>query len=65
MNRSRNHYQGQQTDQAIAPEEFKKEWQVSVMDGTVAFGSAYHNWGITIPYMKKSKCNHDRHFPVP
>ena len=24
------------------------------MDGTVAFGSAYHNWGITIPYMKKS-----------
>ena len=38
----------------FAPEEFKKEWQVSVMDGTVAFGSAYHNWGITIPYMKKS-----------
>jgi elongation factor 2 len=38
----------------FAPEEMKKEWQVSVMDGTVAFGSAYHNWGITIPYMKKS-----------
>ncbi len=38
----------------FAPEEFKKTWQVSVMDGTVAFGSAYHNWGITIPYMKKS-----------
>ena len=38
----------------FAPEEKKKEWQVSVMDGTVAFGSAYHNWGITIPYMKKS-----------
>tara|TARA_B100000212_G_scaffold193531_1_gene145953 strand:- start:338 stop:2170 length:1833 start_codon:yes stop_codon:yes gene_type:complete len=38
----------------FAPEEFKKEWQVSVLDGTVAFGSAYHNWGITIPYMKKS-----------
>jgi elongation factor 2 len=38
----------------FAPEEFKKSWQVSVMDGTVAFGSAYHNWGITIPYMKKS-----------
>ena len=38
----------------FAPDEFKKEWQVSVMDGTVAFGSAYHNWGITIPYMKKS-----------
>jgi len=38
----------------FAPQEFKKEWQVSVLDGTVAFGSAYHNWGITIPYMKKS-----------
>ncbi|MAY04663.1 MAG: elongation factor EF-2 [Euryarchaeota archaeon] len=38
----------------FAPEEFKKAWQVSVLDGTVAFGSAYHNWGITIPYMKKS-----------
>ena len=38
----------------FAPDEFKKEWQVSVLDGTVAFGSAYHNWGITIPYMKKS-----------
>ena len=39
----------------FAPEEKKKEWQVSVADGTVAFGSAYHNWGITVPYMKKSK----------
>ncbi len=38
----------------FAPEEKRKEWQVSVLDGTVAFGSAYHNWGITIPYMKKS-----------
>jgi len=39
----------------FAPEEFKKSWQVSVADGTVAFGSAYHNWGITVPYMAKSK----------
>ena len=38
----------------FAPEEFKKSWQVSVGDGTVAFGSAYHNWGITVPYMVKS-----------
>ena len=38
----------------FAPEEYKKEWQVSVTDGTVAFGSAYHNWGITVPYMQKS-----------
>ncbi|HIG20031.1 MAG TPA: elongation factor EF-2 [Candidatus Poseidoniales archaeon] len=41
----------------FAPDEYKKEWQVSVMDGTVAFGSAYHNWGITVPYMKKSGIN--------
>lgn len=38
----------------FAPDEYKKSWQVSVSDGTVAFGSAYHNWGITVPYMKKS-----------
>jgi elongation factor 2 len=38
----------------FAPDEYKKSWQVSVLDGTVAFGSAYHNWGITVPYMKKS-----------
>ena len=38
----------------FAPEEMKKSWQVSVGDGTVAFGSAYHNWGITVPYMAKS-----------
>jgi len=38
----------------FAPEEHKKNWQVSVQDGTVAFGSAYHNWGITVPFMAKS-----------
>lgn len=38
----------------FAPDEYKKSWQVSVADGTVAFGSAYHNWGITVPYMQKS-----------
>ncbi len=38
----------------FAPTEFRKDWQVSVADGTVAFGSAYHNWGITVPYMQKS-----------
>lgn len=37
-----------------APEEYAKAWQVNVADGTVAFGSAYHNWGITVPYMQKS-----------
>jgi len=30
------------------------DWTVSVEDGSVAFGSAYHNWAINVPYMKKS-----------
>ena len=38
----------------FAPAEHRKDWRVSVADGTVAFGSAYHNWGITAPYMAKS-----------
>src|SRR3989338_3219732 len=37
----------------IAPKEFKEKWQVNVQDGSVAFGSAFHNWGLSIPYMKK------------
>lgn len=30
------------------------DWRVSVEGGSVAFGSAYHNWAISVPYMKKS-----------
>jgi len=37
----------------MAPPEFKEEWQVSVTDGSVAFGSAYANWAINVPYMKE------------
>ncbi len=37
----------------IAPEGYKEKWQVNVVDGSVAFGSAYHNWGLSVPYMKK------------
>ena len=33
----------------FAPENKKKAWQVSVQDGTVAFGSAYHNWASPFP----------------
>ena len=40
--------------QKMASEEFKNEWVVNVMDGSVAFGSAYHNWAISVPYMKKT-----------
>ena len=41
----------------FAPEEVRKEWQVSVQNGTVAFGSAYYNWGMSLPYMKKTGLN--------
>jgi len=39
----------------LAPEEFKEEWQVSIEKGTVAFGSAFHNWAISLPYMQRKK----------
>ncbi len=38
---------------SIASAEYKEKWQVKVEDGSVAFGSAFHNWGMSIPYMKK------------
>ncbi|HDN82951.1 MAG TPA: GTP-binding protein, partial [Candidatus Altiarchaeales archaeon] len=30
------------------------DWTVKVEEGSVAFGSAYHNWAISVPYMKKT-----------
>ena len=38
----------------IAPKDYKEKWQVNVQDGLVAFGSAFHNWALSIPYMKKT-----------
>ncbi len=38
----------------MAPPEFKEDWQVNVNDGSVAFGSAYWNWAISVPYMKET-----------
>ncbi len=35
-----------------APQEHKKDWQVKIEDGRVAFGSALHKWGFNLPYMK-------------
>ena len=40
---------------SIAPEEYKTKWEVNVMDGSVAFGSAFHNWALSFPYMKKNE----------
>jgi len=36
----------------IAPEGYKEKWKVGVGDGSVAFGSAFHNWALSFPYMK-------------
>ncbi len=38
----------------VVPDEFKGKWNVKVEDGSVAFGSAYYNWAISAPYMKKT-----------
>ena len=37
----------------LAEDGYKEKFQVSVNDGSVAFGSAFHNWALSIPYMKK------------
>jgi elongation factor 2 len=38
---------------AVAPAELADKWQVSIEAGTVAFGSAFHNWAISLSYMQK------------
>jgi elongation factor 2 len=35
-----------------APAEHKKDWQVAVEDGRVAFGAALHKWGLNYPHMQ-------------
>jgi elongation factor 2 len=37
----------------IAEPEFKQKWQVNIKDGSVAFGSARDNWGLSLPFMQK------------
>ncbi len=37
-----------------AEKDYKEEWQVKVNDGSVSFGSAYHNWAISIHSMKET-----------
>ena len=38
----------------IAEEEFGSKWQTNVQDGSVCFGSAFHNWALSIDYMQKN-----------
>jgi len=37
----------------IAEPGYGERWQVNVNDGSVCFGSAFHNWALSVPYMKK------------
>ncbi|MBU2562240.1 MAG: elongation factor EF-2 [Nanoarchaeota archaeon] len=37
----------------IAPEGYKEKWKVGVGEGSVAFGSAFHNWALSFQYMKE------------
>ena len=37
----------------IAEPAYKEQWKVNVQDGSVAFGSAFHNWALSVPFMKE------------
>ncbi|RME31090.1 elongation factor EF-2 [Candidatus Woesearchaeota archaeon] len=37
----------------IAEEAYAEKWQVNVQDGSVCFGSAFHNWALSIKYMQQ------------
>jgi len=37
----------------FAPPEFRDAWQLKVDNGSVAFGSAYNHWAISVPMMKR------------
>ena len=39
----------------IAPKGYGEKWQVNVQNGSVCFGSAFHNWALSIPYMQIKK----------
>jgi elongation factor 2 len=36
-----------------------KKWQVNVQDGSVCFGSAFHNWAMSIDYMQEEGVTFD------
>ena len=33
---------------------YNKGWKLDAAEGTVAFGSALYNWGVSVPFMKRS-----------
>ena len=39
---------------SMAPEDKKDDWKADVANGSVAFGSAYHNWAINVPMMQET-----------
>jgi len=41
----------------LLPPELKDAWALKVETGNVVFGSAFNNWAITVPYMKKTGIN--------
>lgn len=38
----------------MTPEDKKEDWKADVANGSVAFGSAYHNWAINVPMMQET-----------
>jgi elongation factor 2 len=38
----------------IAEDDYKEKWKVNVADGSVMFGSAFHNWALSVPYMQEN-----------
>jgi elongation factor 2 len=41
----------------LLPPELRDSWALKVETGNVVFGSAFNNWAITVPYMKRSGIN--------
>ncbi len=39
----------------IAEQDYKEKWQIDVNKGSVAFGSAFHNWALSVPFMQANK----------
>ena len=40
--------------QKLLPDDLKEKWRLNVESGNVLFGSAFHKWAISVPFMKRS-----------